>query len=279
MDLVPAKSATVTSSRVPKRIGTLNVAFGGMMFVCGLTCLHPIAPALAQLQAVKLDPEWLQWLYERNREQFLQKLSDYEKKAATPVEKARLEHERVDLAAKQPKLKDQVDIRALDRDMIWVTWWFWADVVTGPMVNLLMLASGIGLLQFREWARRMAIWVAAAKLVRLAILAILLIVVVVPHVAHMMVLLLDTDLGALILNMMAEDQRSRGVQAPTVAELRSKLLGPSISGELNFWVLAFVALAAIYPIVSLIVLNRPAAKNACAQEPDDLPEDRGSEAA
>src|SRR5262249_19252553 len=61
--------------------------------------------------------------------------------------------------------------------------WSWAEVLSGLVLNVLMLVSGIGLLHWRPWARTLAVWTAVLKVVRLVALYSFFIVALVPPVA------------------------------------------------------------------------------------------------
>ena len=54
-----------------------------------------------------------------------------------------------------------------DRSFIRYTW---VDVVTELALNALLLASGVGLLHWRPWARRLGLWTAGLKVVHLVLL-------------------------------------------------------------------------------------------------------------
>src|SRR5215207_2211003 len=97
--------------------------------------------------------------------EMLAKLDPRGAAATNAAEKARLARERRDLAARyDPGVERRLDLAAINRDLRWMSWYVWADVSTGPVLNLLMLASGFGLTQLKGWARRLAIWVAALKI-------------------------------------------------------------------------------------------------------------------
>jgi hypothetical protein len=62
--------------------------------------------------------------------------------------------------------------------------WYVIEFLSGILLNELMLASGIGLVQFRPWGRSLEIWTAGAKVVRLLIVYLDAALVIVPIVSE-----------------------------------------------------------------------------------------------
>src|SRR5262249_53718481 len=61
----------------------------------------------------------------------------------------------------------------------------WTDMISGLVLNVAMLISGIGLLQLSERSRRLALWTFASKILRLCILAVLMILIIIPMTSRM----------------------------------------------------------------------------------------------
>src|SRR6202040_3864502 len=78
-------------------------------------------------------------------------------------------------------------------------WYLWADLATGPVLNLLMLASGVGLTQLRVWARKMALWVAVLKIVRILALTLIFTLVIVPQASRAIDSIAHTELGKVLI--------------------------------------------------------------------------------
>lgn len=268
MDVVPASEFVRPRPGLPKTIGAFHLVIGGFLFLAGLVFLQDIGPSIAQNQPATFEPDLTQQIFEATVQQQLIQLDVREKAATDEAERARIKEERTALSVKFPKLADQVDVNAINRDLRWVTWYLWADFVSGPILNLLMLASGIGLLQLRTWARTMGAWVSALKLVRLVALTLFLVVAMIPHATHAMGVLFRADLArAVVTDMIAEVYAKRGQPVPTELHDMSQIVTVA---KIVFSLLAIgmLCFGAVYPSIALVVLSRPDAKAACVPEPD-----------
>ena len=117
---------------------------------------------------------------------------------------------------------------------------FVADLASGLILNVLMLASGVGLVFRKAWGRSLAVAVAYVKCARLTALAISMVLVVVP-IAKGLVVFLEHEMPA------------PGVES--VASVVGFLL--------IFPAGAKVLLGSIYPLVMIVVLGRREVRAAC----------------
>ncbi|MBV8385056.1 MAG: hypothetical protein JOZ63_20895 [Planctomycetaceae bacterium] len=267
MALGPDSKAAAVSPQpgLLRTIGILNFIFGGLLFACGLNCLGWFGPMLATLQLIRLDPEEAQIHFDNFKRTMIATLRDREA-SATDAERTRIKKSRVELEALHPRIGDQLDLKKINRGLRWLTWYLWADVVTGPILNLLMLASGIGLMQLKCWARTMGLWVAAAKLVRLAALTIFLVAMVIPRMSKVADELMASDFGrVLITSALAQQGARQGGDVP-VAQIDPKDLVPIMTGMSDIAAVLLLGFGAIYPVLTLVVLSRPAARAACRED-------------
>ena len=267
MALGPDSKAAAVSPQpgLLRTIGILNFIFGGLLFACGLNCLGWFGPMLATLQLIRLDPEEAQIHFDNFKRTMIVTLRDREA-SATDAERTRIKKSRVELEALHPRIGDQLDLKKINRGLRWLTWYLWADVVTGPILNLLMLASGIGLMQLKCWARTMGLWVAAAKLVRLAALTIFLVAMVIPRMSKVADELMASDFGrVLITSALAQQGARQGGDVP-VAQIDPKDLVPIMTGMSDIAAVLMLGFGAIYPALTLVVLSRPAARAACRED-------------
>jgi hypothetical protein len=130
------------------------------------------------------------------------------------------------------------------------------DVVTGGVLNFMMLASGIGLINVRRWGARLWTWTAWIKLVRLVLLWGFYIIAVTPSFSESM--------ARSALAMMPK-MGARG--APTLGDLTR------VYATMNLVVAVFMMVfGAIYPILSLWMLGRPGVRVALEREALKEPE-------
>jgi hypothetical protein len=279
---MPTDPPTANSAKprpgLPKTIGLLNLAFGGMFFFCGLAFLKEWGPALDQYYPEQLDAVTAQQWYTELRKMLVADLMAQEKDAPTAADRAALRAERLALEAKKPRIADQIDLTAYNLGVRWLTWYLWADIVTAPVLNLLVLASGIGLVQLRDWARRMGIWVAVALIVRQFVLTVFLIFFVIPRAEPMVRPFLESDLGKVWLaanKVVKNPNRPTGTHLKTVDPQEFATVFPGVS---TFMALAWLGISVIYPSIALAVLNHPSSRAACvaAEEAEAEAEDESS---
>jgi hypothetical protein len=247
----------------------LNVVFGGSLYLCGLTELGQFAPSLAEYQPLRLDADDARAYYAWLRTLLVQKLDRHQALTKSAAEKESLKHERLEELENHPKFAGQFDWPALNRNLLRLSWFVWFDVVTAPVLSLFMLASGVGLIQLRRWARTMAIWVAALKVARLAVLAVLLFAVVFPSLSQVAKACEKTDVGRLTLRLYELYLEEK---SPIGRELASEIHNNPDEARVQFEkaleLIAgfFLFVGAVYPATTLWVLTRPATKLACDRE-------------
>ena len=250
---------------LPRTVGALNLVFGGVLLLFGGTCLASVGPFLLRNNPIQLDPAVAQNVADEFRRQMLDDLRGREQSAADGPAKAKARTDREAIESKPFVLKGEVDFDKVNADLPWVSRYLWADALTGPLLNLLLFASGAGLVARKLWALRLAMAVAGLKVVRLVALGGLLAAVVVPHVRSTTGQFARTEFGKSLLKQLAEQQAAARVgPAPK--------LDPDdfvqIVGAIGYgWSLFLLALGSVYPVVVLLVLSRPGARAACGGGP------------
>ncbi|WP_422926123.1 hypothetical protein [Singulisphaera sp. PoT] len=259
--------------KLAKTIGVLNVLFGLPLFFCGLVLLQPVAPTLAQFEVLTYEPESWQYMYEQQRSMLIERLKAQEAALKDESAKQAIRQQRIEFENKDAKIADQLDQKVVNRGLERFTWYLWADILTGAILNLLMLASGIGVFQLHEWARRMAIWVASLKIVRLIFLAIFFLAVVVTPLSKFCLAVMNTDLGkVLVASGYQAEGNSPAPGVPAASSFEAQLLAFSTISTIFF---TFVAI--LYPTISLILLTRPSTRVACEEASAALVDDSSNE--
>lgn len=259
----PPLIARRPKTSIPKTIGVLNIVFGSLLLLCSvcyaasLSMQSAMAPMFAGQQAQ------FQEIQEAERRQKLLELERLEQAAENEIEKA-------DIQAKHKALKDQPLLKMPDMGKFMQESSFqaygMADVATALVLNILMVASGIGLVSFREWGRRLAIWVAVIKIVRLLVLSTVFISVVVPNLTKAF-----TGMFQEMFNEMAKNPPP-GQHIPGAAEIAQ--MGSGITVMYTASAIGMLVLGIIYPVIVLILLLQPRVKTACAgaaMAGDELP--------
>jgi hypothetical protein len=243
-------------------IGMLNVSLAGVMLLCGacsgfyLIMQVTLAPfSGAYMQSMQ---EGLHAQAKQEYEKRIAELQAQEAAAASEPEKAQLAAERQTLERKGPIQVQIPDMMSLYRDPR-LMGYLVADPVTGVLVNALMLISGIGLIAAKNWARKLALWVAGLKIARLVLLYGYAIAVVVP--------LFAAQMGEIMEKTVASAPQRPGTQLPpNFGQTVAMFYGIALSASGVVMILG----GAVYPIIMLWVLTRPKVKAACGELPTSL---------
>jgi hypothetical protein len=238
-------------------IGALNVIVGGFLLLCGGAGLYMIVPFLLASGPFFLDPHETGVTVENLRWQLIDDLRHMERSVQVEADKTRLRKARQDLEAKPAKIEGQLDFRKINGDLPWLSRYLWAEVLSGPPLNLLMLFSGFGLFVRKNWGRTLAVWVAALKIARLIVLCLFLAVVVWPKTTQVVEEFLKADVFKSFLQVTMEQVKAgQGlVPVPSVNVSPEEFVQVfSVLGPM--FALFFLGFGAAYPAVVLLVLGR-----------------------
>jgi ABC-type transport system involved in cytochrome bd biosynthesis fused ATPase/permease subunit len=239
-------------------IGTLNLIFSSVLLLCGM-CLG--ASLLMQFVFMAIAPK-IQETAEKQQQTLRQQQIDIfkaqENAAATDAEKARI-------AARRQLFEQQKTPTVPINEMadVWanrtVNGFWLTDFCSGLFVNILLFASGIGLLAAKSWGRKLAVWVAVLKLIRLLALYGVAIVVVVPEGSK-----LFADLAAKSAAQQRQQQPQPPGQPATPKLDQAFVAVYSIAGTV--FAVSMIVFGSIYPAIMLWVLTRPKVKLACGEQ-------------
>jgi hypothetical protein len=256
---------------VARALGILNVLIGGTLFLCGAgtNIVDSIFPTFTTYATISLDARTLQETYERDRQERIEALRAQEKKAESEAARERIRSEVAAASSEHHDVKTVLDLPQINRHLTWVSRYLWIEVLSGVVLNLFLLCTGLGLILCEEWARKVAIVVAAVKIVRLILLDIFFTLVVFPHFAAAEKSIMATDLGSRLADHYMRSLFTRpgvpaGQPVPSPQEMVTSLV---VTGNL------FYLLGTLYPLASLIILTRPGVRAACLERAQDESED------
>jgi hypothetical protein len=241
--------------RAPRLIGIFSVVFASELLIVGL-CLGgyvSILPTLGRLMDASQKQLDAQAAASKKAE--LGALAAREKEAKT-------EEQRTEIAVKRKEIETRpafpmaaaMDVnRATMGDPTFIRY-SWLDLLSGIALNVLMLASGIGLLTWRPWARTLGVWTAALKIVRLVLVYGFFILVIVPPYSR--------KLGKAVVEMMGSVQPIGG--APPAPFMDSNFFVKTYTIMYSGFGLGVMTLGAVFPAIVLWLLTRPAVKSACS---------------
>ncbi len=238
---------------IPKTIGILNIVFGALLMLCSVCVGLNLAVQSSMGPALAGQQQQFQQMMEAERQKQLQDLKNREQAAKDEKEKADIQAQEKTLRAQPlPKMPDMSKLAETEGLRTYGI----ADVVSGLILNVLMIVSGIGLVAYKEWGRKLGLWVALLKIVRLIAVYGFFLLVVVPGL---------TRAFSSMFQEMADQMAKAappGQPAPKAAELAQ--VGTTVGIVYAAFAVAMIVLGAIYPIIVLILLSRARVRAACA---------------
>ena len=159
----------VPNPQIPRSFGLMNIIFGSILLLTaiGYGAFYIYAPVIQkQFQS---PIKQIQEKEKADRAAKIAELKASEADAKTEAEKKTFADERaaieskvvVDLSA----FDDLQNMTAYNEPKLAIYEIF--DISTAVVLNVLMIVAGGGLMALKEWARRLAIWVAGLKILRL----------------------------------------------------------------------------------------------------------------
>jgi hypothetical protein len=259
----PTPEPVPPQTGLPRTVGVLNIVFGLLLLLWAAGSLYYLGPFLAENTPLQIDPELTQDVVNTMRRDLLEQLRGREQATRDGAEKARLEAAIRELQSVRTDLAGRVDFGTINRQLPWVSRYLWANVVSGPVLNVAMVISGVGLVALKRWGRVLAVVVAALKVVRLVVLCAILSVFVVPGVSGTLGQFAATDFGTVFLRQ-ATAQGNPMLPAQTAASIKPDEFVRAVAATGYLYAVMGLALGAAYPLIVLIVLSRPGAVAACS---------------
>lgn len=254
MEPQPVAKTVVPNPRIPRTLGIMNVVFASGLMLCGLCygAYFAIVIPITTKMTVDLQKK-VQAQQETQKKAELATLDDLEKEAKSDQEKLDIRAKRLEIQ-NRPKavMPGAADLESLGWNEPKVKTFFWVDFASGLILNVLLLAAGIGLLQRKSWGLNFSLGIAGTKIVRLVLLYGYYTVAIVP----------DLSLRMAKMAQQAIVQQQGGGKPPpanmyeTLARTYN-ILGAGLG-------IAMVLIGVIYPVVSLWLLTRPGVRAACS---------------
>jgi len=255
MDSTAPSGYVMAQPRIPKVIGILNITFGAGLLLCSLC-------SGAYMMMLPMIAKATNQVAKQAEEQQKARLKPQLEELAQREEAAKTEEERIEIAKQKQSIEDQLkrpmlaptmDLSKMGFDDPKLVGFMMADVVTGLILNVLMLVSGIALVRFKPWGVKLGLGVAVAKVLRLVTLYSYGVIVVVPWYSRKMA---EFAVG-MIQQQPAMGGRAGGGAPPIDALIRIYTLTYTVAG------VAVIVVGSIYPLVCLWLLSRPGARAAC----------------
>lgn len=250
----PQPPRAVPNFRTARLVGIFNVLFSVQILLCGL-CMGVYVVTLPIWGRVFADVQaQAKQQVERAKASRLAELDDAAKKADTPEKKAEIAALRKEVeSAPDPDFTGMMDISKMGMTDPVTVGWAWVEIVTGLVLNTLMLLSGVGLMHWKPWSRKVAVWTAALKILRLVVVYSAFIVLVVPPMAK--------QLGDLVGDAMTKQQAAlgrKGAAPPTQVFVQVYTVTYTLTG------VGMMVTGVVYPALVVWLLTRPGVVSACS---------------
>ena len=235
---------------IPKTLGILNLIFGVIFMLAGAgtAIQYLVMPMFGEV--MEAQQQQMTKAIELQQDSAVQKLLEEQKAAASEDEKAVIQTQ-IDQVQNQPTFTTPNMAGMMGMNDRRVIIWGVVNSLTGALLNLLMIISGVGLLLLRGWGRSLALWAAGLKIVRLIAGQSYYCFVCVPVRAESMMGFMD-QVGA---------QAGPSQAQPPVE------MGMMFAGRYWAQAVGFALFASIYPIVCLVLLTRSRVKAAFNNAP------------
>jgi hypothetical protein len=232
-----------------KLVGTLNIIFASLLL---LYILFQIAMLFMMPMIMQMSGDMVKQAQAKVDQQREDRLAELKKEAAeakTDEEKAQIKQNMTALekAAPAVTMPNMSVVTDAMKDPAYLAY-VWGDMISGLVLNVAMLISGIGLLQLSERNRRLALWTFALKILRLCFLAVLMILIIIPMTSRM-------------TSEMMGGMAQGGAGGPPAAMMGDLAKFQAAIGSVQA-VLGAV-FGSIWPIIGIILLTRPGTRAAC----------------
>ena len=242
---------------IPTVIGLLNIIFGSLLSLCIIcSSFYMMIQVAIGAPMMAVQQQQLQVVIQAERQKKLQQLQEQEKAAKDEKERADLQARQKELEAQPiPKMPDFTRFIRNDEFQIYVV----VDYLTGFVLNIIMLISGIALMRLKEWGRITAIWVAIVKILRLIALNAVFALVVVPVMVK--------DFTSMMREFIDEMAKAAPPGQPMPAPGEMAQVGTILGIVSTVTAIGMVIFGAIYPMIVVITLTQARVKAACVSSP------------
>lgn len=245
---------TPPNFRTSRLVGIFNVLFASQILLCGL-CMSGYTMTLPLWGRVFAQAQKQSEAQgERLRTAQLEGAIEQEKAAKTDQEKIEAAARRMEIE-KRPKstIPVMVDFTKMGFTDPKLLAWSWTELATSLVLNVMMLVAGVGLMNWKSWARPLGIWTAVLKIVRLVLVYGFFTLTIAPLLAQKM--------GEVVVAMIALQpgmMGGGGAPPPQAMFVKIYLIQFSVMG------LGIIILGVIYPAIVIWLLTRPGVKFACS---------------
>jgi hypothetical protein len=243
----PAPIPVRPRPRPVRTLGILNILFGAILLAYSWLMIGSFAfngmsagPAQA-LEAAIRDHAKV------DHDAAIRRLGALERRASSEEVRDLYRAERLRREGEEPKVPPAAEMLLMGGRMRGMMAWTGIGAVLGLGLNLLLIASGVGLVQRVEWGRRLGLWAAGLKLPVVLVMQVLWLAWIVPS--------LSRAIGDSVGGMMSAQRGGMPAGMPNMTQLYAVIY--------TLWGVFVLVAGSIYPIILLVMLRRPGIRAAC----------------
>jgi hypothetical protein len=243
----PAPFPVRPRPRPVKTLGVLNIVFGAILLAYSWLMIGGFAfngmsagPAQALEKAVR-DQARIE------HDETIRRLEALEQRASYEPARDLFRAERLRREEEEPRMPAAAEMIMMGSRMQGMMVWTGLGAVLGLGLNLLLIASGVGLVQRVEWGRRLGLWAAGLKMPLVVVMQLLWLVWIVPS--------LSRAIGESVGGMLNAQGGGMPANMPNMTQLYAVIY--------TLWGVFVLVAGSIYPIILLVMLRRPGLKAAC----------------
>ncbi len=244
----------VPDEKTPRLFGTLNIVFGCLLLLCNVIQggFYVAAPVLK-----KAMETWQVQLNATFQTQAQARQADLKARVAgakDPDEKARAQPD-LDayLAQPTPNVSTMtMGFQGIEDPRIRA--YSLMEILTGIVLNILMIVSGAALLSCKSWGRKLAVALAGIVLARRAVLLCVAIALIIP-----------IQVKAMEGQMQGAVAQIQAAPGPAKAPALAFMSPQAMSAMSTAGVVLYAIAAAVYPTIVLVMLTKARVKAACRE--------------
>ncbi|WP_435006834.1 hypothetical protein P12x_004302 [Tundrisphaera lichenicola] len=251
---------TLPKPGIPKTLGILNVIFGVLMVLYGMCTLGFMIAMPALTEFAKSSVNQAQAKIEDRQKAQIKELEEREVAATSEEEKSAIKAEKEELIA-NPQVMPKIETTGMEvlQEPV-VKAYSYTQLVSGMILSLILMISGIGLIRLKPGGRTLALSWAVLQIIQIVLLSAVSFFYVQP------ITVASTE--KMFAKMEADASGPNA--APGAAENLKLVKAMQGSGATNVFLILFVVSGCIYPTIVLILLNNPGARAALlGPKPDE----------
>ena len=237
---------THPSAPTVKTLGVVNIVVAALGLTIGMCCMDLmglLGPAAGQ--SIARSSTDLTKGATRPIEKKVEAIKEQEEEAKTDEEKTALRRQRLRLQSQLKGMNVSMDVGAMNirLDSPFYVAYYVYKLLMGVMLNILLLVAGIGLLRYADWARKLSVGAAIARIAHQVVLSAAYLGFLLPYITRQTILA-SANSKSPMMSAMGEMVKTNRV-IYTILDL------------------VFMGLSMIYPIVLIVLLNLEGTKRLC----------------